>query len=66
MRGFHVGDVTLHRFLYLLEGAHLDLAHALTRHAELVGELVRYENSYWLCYVRGPAGIIVELAEKIG
>jgi catechol 2,3-dioxygenase-like lactoylglutathione lyase family enzyme len=34
--------------------------------AELVGELVNYEDSYWLCYVRGPAGIIVELAEKIG
>jgi hypothetical protein len=33
---------------------------------ELLGELVNYENSYWLCYVRGPAGIIVELAEKIG
>jgi catechol 2,3-dioxygenase-like lactoylglutathione lyase family enzyme len=33
--------------------------------AELVGELVRYENSYWLCYVRGPAGIIIELAEQI-
>jgi catechol 2,3-dioxygenase-like lactoylglutathione lyase family enzyme len=33
---------------------------------ELVGELVNYANSYWLCYVRGPAGIIVELAEKIG
>jgi len=32
---------------------------------ELVGELVNYEDSYWLCYVRGPAGIIVELAEKI-
>jgi len=32
---------------------------------ELVGELVNYENSYWLCYVRGPAGTIVELAEKI-
>jgi hypothetical protein len=27
---------------------------------------VNYENSYWLCYVRGPAGIIVELAQKIG
>jgi catechol 2,3-dioxygenase-like lactoylglutathione lyase family enzyme len=34
--------------------------------AELVGELVNYGDSYWLCYVRGPAGIIVELAEKIG
>ncbi len=36
------------------------------RGVELVGELVRYGDSYWLCYVRGPAGIIVELAEKIG
>jgi catechol 2,3-dioxygenase-like lactoylglutathione lyase family enzyme len=33
---------------------------------ELVGELVRYEDSYLLCYVRGPEGIIVELAEEIG
>jgi catechol 2,3-dioxygenase-like lactoylglutathione lyase family enzyme len=32
---------------------------------ELVGELVNYENSWWLCYLRGPAGIIVELAERI-
>jgi catechol 2,3-dioxygenase-like lactoylglutathione lyase family enzyme len=35
------------------------------RGAELVGELERYEDSYRLCYVRGPAGIIIELAEKI-
>ncbi len=34
--------------------------------AELVGELERYEDSYRLCYVRGPEGIIVELAEQIG
>ena len=33
--------------------------------AELVGELERYGDSYLLCYVRGPAGIIVELAEKL-
>lgn len=40
---------------------------ALRAHGgELVGELVNYENIYWLCYVRGPAGVIVELAEKIG
>jgi catechol 2,3-dioxygenase-like lactoylglutathione lyase family enzyme len=35
------------------------------RGAELVGELERYEDSYKLCYVRGPEGIIVELAERI-
>ncbi len=34
--------------------------------AELVGELERYEDFYRLCYVRGPAGIIVELAERVG
>jgi catechol 2,3-dioxygenase-like lactoylglutathione lyase family enzyme len=34
--------------------------------AELVGEVERYNDSYRLCYVRGPEGIIVELAERIG
>jgi catechol 2,3-dioxygenase-like lactoylglutathione lyase family enzyme len=36
------------------------------RGAELVGELERYEDSYRLCYVRSPEGIIIELAEQIG
>jgi catechol 2,3-dioxygenase-like lactoylglutathione lyase family enzyme len=36
------------------------------RGVELVGGLERYEDSYRLCYVRGPEGIIVELAERIG
>jgi catechol 2,3-dioxygenase-like lactoylglutathione lyase family enzyme len=36
------------------------------RGAELVGELERYEDIYRLCYVRGPEGIIIELAEQIG
>jgi catechol 2,3-dioxygenase-like lactoylglutathione lyase family enzyme len=34
--------------------------------AELVGGMEQYEDSYRLCYVRGPAGIIVALAEQIG
>ncbi|GGQ72987.1 glyoxalase [Couchioplanes caeruleus subsp. azureus] len=33
--------------------------------AELVGETVTYENVYRLCYVRGPEGIIVALAEQL-
>jgi predicted enzyme related to lactoylglutathione lyase len=33
--------------------------------AELVGKLEQYEDSYRLCYVRGPAGIIVALAEQL-
>jgi catechol 2,3-dioxygenase-like lactoylglutathione lyase family enzyme len=36
------------------------------RGVELVGELERYKDSYLLCYVRGPEGIIVELAEQLG
>ena len=34
--------------------------------AELVGEVAQYEDSYRLCYVRGPEGIIVALAEELG
>jgi len=34
--------------------------------AELIGEVARYEDSYRLCYVRGPADIIVALAEELG
>ena len=34
--------------------------------AELVGEVERYKDIYRLCYIRGPEGIIVELAEPIG
>jgi catechol 2,3-dioxygenase-like lactoylglutathione lyase family enzyme len=34
--------------------------------AELIGEVVQYEDVYRLCYVRGPAGIIVALAEELG
>jgi catechol 2,3-dioxygenase-like lactoylglutathione lyase family enzyme len=33
---------------------------------ELIGEIERYEDIYRLCYVRGPAGIIVSLAEELG
>ena len=35
------------------------------RGVELVGELERFEDRYRLCYVRGPEGIIIELAEEI-
>jgi catechol 2,3-dioxygenase-like lactoylglutathione lyase family enzyme len=34
--------------------------------AELVGEVVQYEDTYRLCYIRGPEGIIVALAEQLG
>jgi catechol 2,3-dioxygenase-like lactoylglutathione lyase family enzyme len=34
--------------------------------AELVDEVVQYEDQYRLCYVRGPEGILIGLAEEIG
>jgi catechol 2,3-dioxygenase-like lactoylglutathione lyase family enzyme len=34
--------------------------------AQLVGEVVRYKNSYKLCYIRGPEGILIGLAEELG
>jgi catechol 2,3-dioxygenase-like lactoylglutathione lyase family enzyme len=51
--------------LFVVDDIQESLASLQTHGAELVGELVNYEDIYWLCYVRGPAGIIVELAEKI-
>jgi catechol 2,3-dioxygenase-like lactoylglutathione lyase family enzyme len=41
------------------------VASVRARGAELVGEVENYEDIYRLCYVRGPEGIIVELAEQI-
>jgi hypothetical protein len=34
--------------------------------AALVGEVVQYENSYRLCYMRGPDGLLIGLAEELG
>jgi catechol 2,3-dioxygenase-like lactoylglutathione lyase family enzyme len=43
-----------------------DAVAALRAHgAELVGEMVQYDDKYKLCYLRGPAGIIVALAEEL-
>ena len=56
----------IRHILFAVDDIKASLASLQAQGGELVGELVNYENSYWLCYVRGPAGIIVELAEKIG
>jgi predicted enzyme related to lactoylglutathione lyase len=37
----------------------------LGKHAELVGEVVQYEKSYRLCYIRGPEGILIGLAQEL-
>lgn len=51
---------------FVVEDIDAVVASLRARGTELVGELVRYADSYRLCYVRGPEGIIVELAEPIG
>jgi hypothetical protein len=42
------------------------IARMWAHRAELVGEVARYEDLYRLCYLRGPAGTIVALAERLG
>ena len=56
----------IRRIMFAVEGIDDVVARLRAHGAELVGELVQYENSYRLCYVRGPEGILVALAEKIG
>jgi len=56
----------LRHLAFLVDDVHALVEDLKARNVELVGELVRYKDSYWLCYVRGPEGIIVELAEEIG
>jgi catechol 2,3-dioxygenase-like lactoylglutathione lyase family enzyme len=56
----------LRHITFAVEDIEAVVARLQARGAELVGELVNYEDSYMLVYLRGPAGIIVELAEEIG
>ena len=41
------------------------LARLILHGAQLVGEVVQYENSYRLCYIRGPEGLLIGLAEQL-
>jgi predicted enzyme related to lactoylglutathione lyase len=47
-----------------------DLDETLTRlrkrGAQLVGDVVQYEQAYRLCYIRGPEGLLIGLAEELG
>ena len=35
------------------------------RRAQLVGEVVQYEDAYRLCYIRGPEGLLIGLAQEV-
>jgi predicted enzyme related to lactoylglutathione lyase len=52
--------------MFAVEDIDDTLARLRSHGAELVGELVQYEDTYRLCYVRGPEGILIGLAEEIG
>ncbi|HZU16568.1 MAG TPA: VOC family protein [Candidatus Dormibacteraeota bacterium] len=55
----------LHRVMFAVDDIDDTIARLRAHGAELLGEVARYEDSYRLCYLRGPAGIIVALAEPI-
>jgi catechol 2,3-dioxygenase-like lactoylglutathione lyase family enzyme len=54
------------RIMFAVEDIDDTLARLRSHGAELVGELAQYEDKYRLCYVRGPEGILIGLAEQIG
>ncbi|WP_203597547.1 VOC family protein [Actinomadura bangladeshensis] len=55
----------IRRIMFAVDDIEDVIARLRTHGAELVGELEQYENLYRLCYVRGPEGIIVGLAERL-
>jgi len=55
----------IRRIMFAVDDIEDAIARLRTHGAELVGTLEQYENIYRLCYVRGPEGIIVGLAEQL-
>jgi catechol 2,3-dioxygenase-like lactoylglutathione lyase family enzyme len=55
----------LRSVMFTVESVDDTVARLSANGAELVGEVVQYEDKYRLCYMRGPAGIIVALAEEL-
>jgi catechol 2,3-dioxygenase-like lactoylglutathione lyase family enzyme len=55
----------LRSVMFTVESVDDSVARLRGNGAELIGEVVQYEDKYRLCYMRGPAGIIVALAEEL-
>ena len=55
----------LHRVMFAVDDIDDVVARLRTHGAELLGEVAQYEDSYRLCFVRGPEGIIIGLAEQL-
>ena len=60
-----VNTLGLRRIMFLVEDLDDVLARLRARGASLVGEVAQYKDIYRLCYVRGPEGILVALAEEL-
>jgi catechol 2,3-dioxygenase-like lactoylglutathione lyase family enzyme len=60
-----VNTLGIRRIMFAVDDLEDVLARLRTHGAELVGEVVQYEDQYRLCYVRGPEGIMVALAEPL-
>jgi catechol 2,3-dioxygenase-like lactoylglutathione lyase family enzyme len=54
------------RVMFTVDDIDDTLARLRTRGATLVGDVVQYEHSYRLCYIRGPEGLLIGLAEQLG
>jgi catechol 2,3-dioxygenase-like lactoylglutathione lyase family enzyme len=53
------------RVMFTVDDIDDTLARLRKRGAQLVGEVVQYEQSYRLCYIRGPEGLLIGLAEEL-
>ncbi|WP_027928315.1 VOC family protein [Amycolatopsis benzoatilytica] len=60
-----VNALGIRRIMFAVEGIEDIVARLRARGAEMLGELVRYENSHRFCYLRGPGGVIIALAEAV-
>src|SRR6478609_9656632 len=54
------------RVMFTVEDIDDTLARLQERGAQLVGEVVQYEDAYRLCYIRGPEGLLIGLAQELG
>ena len=60
-----VNTLGIRRIMFAVEDIEEVLTRLQAHGAELVGEIVQYEDMYRLCYVRGPEGILIALAEPL-
>jgi catechol 2,3-dioxygenase-like lactoylglutathione lyase family enzyme len=54
------------RVMFAVDDVDQTLARLRKRGAELVGEVVQYKDVYRLCYIRGPEGLLIGLAQELG